>query len=231
MLRPPFSILPDTNSSPSIPPTSPTMYTLTQIPNITLRNVPPAAFQNGYTLTLVKDNPDVYYSSELLTSRLNNIKNYLWLAGLPSCARPLHRQHLLGRQILITEDPNEHLIWHQTRIFLKPLPLFLFSYDCWTHILCKNIELYTASCGFLLSYAWVIRYSSDLKIAHKTGLLPEEITWTIWTDFIHDFLSHIDLQGLSDISPDSTMVSSAYHGSTKYAGLLNSVGTILLEAI
>jgi hypothetical protein len=34
----------------------------------------------------------------------------MWLAGLPRPAGPLHRQKLLQRQILITENPDEHLV-------------------------------------------------------------------------------------------------------------------------
>jgi hypothetical protein len=107
----------------------------------------------------------------------------------------------LGREILITEDPNEHLVWHERRIFLKPLPTFLFNLDCWQRKLCNTTQLYQAACSFLLSYAWLVRHESDLRIAHERGLLPDVVNWSTWTDFIGDFLEHIDLQSLSGISP------------------------------
>ncbi|TVY34370.1 hypothetical protein LSUB1_G006616, partial [Lachnellula subtilissima] len=141
--------------------------------------------------------PDGYYTTELRTARLDEIKSYLWLAGPPNCGRPLHRQQLLGRDIIITEDPNEHL----TRIFIKPLPIFLFNLDCWTRKICKTKQLHEAACGFLLSYAWLVRHESDLRIAREMGLLPDFIHWATWTEFISETLEHIDLQSLSDVSP------------------------------
>jgi hypothetical protein len=81
----------------------------------------PATIRRGTGLARTRDNdPGAHYTAELRTERLDEIKEYLWLAGLPSCARALHRQRLLDREILITEDPNEQLVWHKTRIFVKP---------------------------------------------------------------------------------------------------------------
>ena len=73
--------------------------------------------------------PVVYLSLDLKTPRLNAIHRYLWLAGLPNAARPLHRQRLLGRSILITEDTSEHLVWFESQIFVKPLPEYLLDYE------------------------------------------------------------------------------------------------------
>lgn len=84
---------------------------------------------------------------------------------------------------------------------MKPLPTFLFSLDCWERILCINEQLYEAACGFLLSYAWLIQYESDLRIAHEEGLLPNVVELRTWTNFIADFLAHINLETLSGISP------------------------------
>lgn len=133
--------------------------------------------------------------------RLDKIQTYLWIVGLPTCSRALHRQILLGREILITEDVDEHLVWHEARIFIKPLPTFLFSTESWEQQLCKDRELYEAACGFMLSYAWLVRHESDLRIAHEKGLLPDAVDWASWTAFVGDFLNHIDLQSLDGISP------------------------------
>ncbi|PVH71310.1 hypothetical protein DL98DRAFT_553712 [Cadophora sp. DSE1049] len=173
MLKPPFSRpivpLPSTlplNESFTTPTTTSIGYTL------------PATIRRGNTLARRTDDPDAHYVAELLTVRLDEIGSYLWLAGLPSCSRPLHRQQLLGREIVITEDPSEHLIWHETRIFVKPLPIL------W----------------LLLSYAWLVRHESDFRIAREKGLLPDIINWETWTVLIDDFLEHIDLQSLSGVS-------------------------------
>ncbi|KAH6725059.1 hypothetical protein BKA61DRAFT_639272 [Leptodontidium sp. MPI-SDFR-AT-0119] len=179
MLKPPFSrpilFLPPAQTTP--PTTS--NETASDAPNRSsatpIRHMQPAAVRNGNTLARIKDDPDLYYTRELRTERLDEIKTYLWLAGRPSCARALHRQQLLGREILITEDPNEHLI-------------------------CKTKQLYEAACGFLLSYAWLVRHESDLRIAHEEALLPDVINRVTWTEFMDDSLEHIDLQSLSGIS-------------------------------
>ena len=144
--------------------------------------------------------PTPFLALELKTPRLNNVHQHLWLAGLPTAARPLHRQKLLGRSILITEDPDEHLIWFETYIFIKPLPESLFSWNSWIDTLCADRELHEAACGLLLSYAWLVRYRSDLDIAKEHGLLPKEIEWAGWVTFLDVFLDNINLNTLSDVS-------------------------------
>jgi hypothetical protein len=97
--------------------------------------------------------PCAYLTLDLRTPGLNHIHIYLWLAGLPNAARPLHRQRLLERSILITEDPDEHLVWLEAPIFIKPLPDYLLDYEYWRDNLCTDEELCKSACGLLLSYA------------------------------------------------------------------------------
>jgi hypothetical protein len=202
MLKPPFS-RPIVHQPLSTPPrlNEPASDASAISPTISIHYTLPAAIRHGNTLARIKDDTDGYYTTELRTARLDGIKSYLWLAGLPSCGRPLHRQRLLGRDIIITEDPNEHLVWHKTRIFIKPLPIFLVDLDCWAQKICKTKQLHEAACGFLLSYAWLVRHESDLRIAREKGLLPDFFDWATWTEFISEFLEHIDLQSLSGVSP------------------------------
>lgn len=124
----------------------------------------------------------------------------MWLAGLPRPARPLHRQKLLKREIILTESPDQHLVWHESRIFVKPIPDFLLSYDYWENELCTNEELYKCACGLLLSYAWLVCHKSDFGIAKETGLLSEEIPWTWWTAFVRDILGNIDTSTLHQVN-------------------------------
>lgn len=196
MLDPPFSRQPDM----SLPPFAAAVFQDELLETFAPPSLP-TVIRNGNTITRTIDEPDRAYMKEITTERLDSLVSHLWLAGLPNCARPLHRQQLLGREIVITEDPNEHLIWHEKRIFIKPLPLFLVDIKCWTEVVCKNVELHKAACGLLLSYAWIIRHPSDLRIAHEKGLLPASMDWKVWTDLVNDFLSHIDLQSLSAVSP------------------------------
>ena len=141
-----------------------------------------------------------YLTSELDVSRLNRINHRLWLAGLPRGARPLHKQILLGRKVVVTEQADLHLVWSKSRIFIKPLPRFLLTHDTWLSHLCKDEGLFKSATGFLLSYAWLVCYRSDLRIAHDLGLLPPEITWEQWTTFLEDFLRHLDTSSASSIN-------------------------------
>ncbi|CAN9415749.1 unnamed protein product [Alternaria alternata] len=137
---------------------------------------------------------------ELKTPRLSKVHHHLWLAGRPTAARPLHRQKLLGRSILVTESPDEHLVWFEDCIFIKPLPDFLLDWDSWDNHLCPNRELYEAACGLLLSYAWLVRHKSDLNVAKEAGLLAKEIEWLEWVEFIDAFLTKIDCETLRGVN-------------------------------
>lgn len=145
-------------------------------------------------------NPDSFLALHLKTPRLNDVHQHLWLAGLPNAARPLHRQKLIGRSIFITEDPDEHLVWSEAQIFIKPLPDFLLDYDYWDENLCSEQRLRGSACGLLLSYAWLVRYKSDLDIAKAAGLVSEDIEWPAWVAFLEVFLDNIDLESLSDVN-------------------------------
>ena len=140
-----------------------------------------------------------FLKATLQTPKLDKIHDHLWLAGLPKAARPIHRQKLLGRQLIITENADEHLVWHESRIFLKPLPDFLLNYTYWKDMLCSDERLHRSACGLLLSYAWLISYESDLKIAQENHFLPKDIDWPQWTFFLQDFLSHINLATLKQV--------------------------------
>lgn len=107
---------------------------------------------------------------------------------------------LMGRTIYLTESPDEHLVWHESRIFIKPVPEYLLEYDYWEKELCVDEELYKCACGLLLSYAWLVCHRSDFRIAKETGLLPESVDWTRWTGFIGDFLTHIDTHTLHHVN-------------------------------
>ena len=141
-----------------------------------------------------------YLEWELDVSRLNDVHSWLWLAGRPMCARPLYKQKLLGREIVVTEQIDIHLLWTASQIFIKPLPEFLMDHDFWKENLCSSTERYKSACGLLLSYTWLVCYQSDLKVAKDHSLLPEWITWTQWLTFTRAFLDALDYEGLSDVN-------------------------------
>lgn len=144
---------------------------------------------------------------ELDVRRLNKIHNWLWTTGRPMPARPLHRQKLMGREIVITEQMDMHLLWIKSQMFLKPIPRFLLWRDFWEKRLVCNAscscvsksarpsrhELRACAFGFLLSYAALIAYESDYHIARELHLLPEQVSWENWKIFVQQLLSEVDM--------------------------------------
>jgi hypothetical protein len=141
-----------------------------------------------------------YITQELCTPKLDEIHGHLHFAGAPRLARPLHRQKLMGREISVTEDPDEHLVWYQDRIFVKPLNGWLLDSDFWEENICSNRRIYEAACGFLLSYMWLVCYESDFKVGQDLGLLPKALTWSQWTIIQNAFMEQINTASLHQVS-------------------------------
>ncbi|KAH7038399.1 uncharacterized protein B0I36DRAFT_316107 [Microdochium trichocladiopsis] len=89
----------------------------------------PATFQCGDNIKDPTTDVLTFLALDLQTPKLDSLHKHLWLARLLRLARPPHRQRLLGRTILITERLDEHLVWHEKSIFIKPLPKYLLSYE------------------------------------------------------------------------------------------------------
>lgn len=160
-----------------------------------------AGLQTAVTgLSRVEDNTTSFYASELDVSRLNVIHEHLWLAGLERPARPLHQQVAIGRDIVVTESADLHLLWGGNRIYVKPMPDFLLSHSEWMDVINQYTELHERASGFLLSYIWLICHRSDLRLAHEHGLLPKSIDWKAWTAFSGSVSRHLDWQHLNGIN-------------------------------
>ena len=84
-------------------------------------------------------------------------------------------------------------------MFIKPLPEYLFDWNFWDEFLCSDKNLHRSACGLLLSYAWLVRYQSDLSIAKESNLLPKSIEWPDWVNFMDHFLDKMDLETLSNV--------------------------------
>jgi hypothetical protein len=123
---------------------------------------------------------------------------------------------MMERQILVTEQADLHLVWHESRIFLKSLPDYILDYQFWKAAICNNAALHASSCGFLLSYIWLLCYPSDLKIASELGLISSKISWEDWTVFVDTFLSNIDCETLD-------MVNKRYHYGELRLSRLNTI--------
>ncbi|KAI1506279.1 hypothetical protein F5X99DRAFT_366161 [Biscogniauxia marginata] len=138
-----------------------------------------------------------FLEKELSVKRLDRAQKWLWMSGRPVPPRPLHHQLLLRRNIVITEQPELHLMWSKDRIFIKPLPPFLLSANFWKENLCipssansepsssdyySRIDLAKAARGLLYSYTALIAYPCDFQVAQSHGLVPESLEWSTWSD-------------------------------------------------
>ena len=116
------------------------------------------------------------------------------------CATPLHRQVMLDRKIIVTEQADLHLLWQESRMFLKPLLDFLLGRNFWTNHLRKSQNLHESATGLLLIEVWLVCHKNDLKFAQDRGLLSSNISWEGWTAFVGSRLHYIDHTGLSGIN-------------------------------
>jgi hypothetical protein len=150
---------------------------------------------------------------ELDIRRLNKIQRWLWVAGSTVPPQPLHIHLVMGREVIIHESMDMHLVWTTGKIFIKPLPLFLLEPTVWKEFLCcqdpctcmsqvadsgetvkycERRELYKCALGFLYSYAALIRHESDFILAKERHLLPGHISWFNWNLFIRELdIEHI----------------------------------------
>lgn len=157
-------------------------------------------------LTLNASNVADFLVNEVSVQDLNDIEQHLWLAGRPGHIRPLHRQKMLKREMIITENPGMHLVWYENTIFLKPIPAALMSWEFWQQHVCaddvndkddgelgatrQRKYLYSSACGFLASYTKLITHLSDFNIAREIGLIPP-IEWTTWCRFARDITNAV----------------------------------------
>lgn len=184
------------------PPTAASLVPPNLLPSL---NPLPAVYRDrshGLQIIDEKDEDSIhrYLEWELKVPRLNEIHQYLWLAGRPMCARPLHRQAMLGRELVITEQVDLHMVRQESRVFLKPLPEFLLSADFWNTHIGRDVHLHECACGFLLSYVWLVCSKSDLRAAQRGGLLVSEITLDGWRSFTRTLLSSIDATTLKGVN-------------------------------
>lgn len=111
------------------------------------------------------------------------------------------------------------------RFFIKPLPGFLLDPNVWSENLgcldscecehprvgrnlheaedcahegileCPRRQLRKCAMGFLYTYACLVSYESDFRIANENHLLPRRfdgslVTWEDWNNFVREILNH-----------------------------------------
>ncbi|KAL9619330.1 MAG: hypothetical protein Q9160_006010 [Pyrenula sp. 1 TL-2023] len=136
---------------------------------------------------------DRFLKQEFCSTDLDRINPWLWMMSMQSHTNisPLHRQRVKQRDITVTEDPKLHLVWFHDRIFIKPLPRYLLSFNFWNDHLPgpsnnQTLVLSTprqtiraAALGYLRNWCFLIKHESDFKIAqdHALQLIPADLTW------------------------------------------------------
>lgn len=150
----------------------------------------PIALQHDDEFVDSTTDPLTLLGLDLTTLKLDRLHSWLWTAGLTRPARPLHLQRQLNRAILVTERPDEHLVWQEASIFVKPLPEYLLSYDFCVSSICPydDAGVCSSALGMLLSYTWLVRSQPDLRIAHESGLIPTDIDWFAWSRLAYDII-------------------------------------------
>lgn len=132
----------------------------------------------------------------------------LRLARSPGPPRPLHYQLLIWRQVSVTELMESHLVTAiHDRLFIKPLPRYLLVPYFWAKYLtcqdgcdcvpgltfpkCQRRQLYECALGFLYSYAGLISYEIDFRLAKERHLIPEDetLSWEKWRTLVHQVLT------------------------------------------
>jgi len=144
-----------------------------------------------------------FLDRQLSVDKLNWLHNDLYIIAQPMPPRPLHRQKLLGRSIMVTEEVEMHLVYYSNNILIKPMPRYLLDTAFWReHILCpsqghtctvqdcgEKRKLYGCALGFMMSYVGLVPYESDFHIAQELHLLPEPLSWCHWVRLVEQLLT------------------------------------------
>ena len=137
---------------------------------------------------------------ELDVDLADSLKPYLWIAGLGfSNIRPLHRNKVIQREIVICEQAALHLVSYNKVIFIKPIPHCLLQHTFYReHVAAKVIDpkINRRALAFLASYLLLIQHQSDFSIAIQSGLIPSWVAWEGWLTFHADLVTALsDSQG------------------------------------
>ena len=124
----------------------------------------------------------------LQNDTLDTMHQWLWYAGRKGNISPLHHQKVIRREIILTERARLHLVWFRRTIYIQRLSDELLDWTYFSEVVCQDTCIYQAATGFLLSYARLIEYPSDLEIAQNAGLVNKSVEWHAWQRFRTDVL-------------------------------------------
>lgn len=144
---------------------------------------------------------------ELSLRSLASMLRHLWFAGANRPTVPLHFHLAMGREIVVVDRMDLHLLWTNAgRLFIKPVPRFLLDLTfCQINLQCPNTcqcDIRTEACrigprkvafGFLYTYACLISSETDFHVANEKRLLPRDednkpIKWTDWKILARELL-------------------------------------------
>lgn len=140
-----------------------------------------------------------HVTAEFHTPKLDRMAPHLWLMASPyhHFISALHEQLVRNRRIIITENPELHLVWIDDRIFIKPIPRYLMSHAFWQRYLESSVSspfqpsstdvIKPAVLGFLRSWTYLVRHESDFVIAQNTNLIPRGVQYAKFMRFILNF--------------------------------------------
>jgi hypothetical protein len=129
---------------------------------------------------------------------LESLHKQLWYAGRKGNISQLHHQKVIHRNIILTERVQLHLVWSDKTIYVKRLDDELLDWEYFSKVVCSNEVVYRAASGFLLSYARLIEYPSDLELAKSHGLVNKDIDWKAWQTFRTSVLNQLVDRGVHD---------------------------------
>ncbi|KAL4917128.1 hypothetical protein BDW62DRAFT_211480 [Aspergillus aurantiobrunneus] len=152
-----------------------------------------ASDPKGNTHTQQAEDLQRYLYFQLTTPKLNRIHHFLWLAGLP-------RPELVKRPVILTESPDEHLVWSPGNIPVKPVPEYLLDNEFWIKDICPHHDLHVSACGLLLSYTWLFTSTIGFQMAKDERILPGDVTWEAWALLVRELLDLME-DAQNDTSP------------------------------
>jgi hypothetical protein len=152
---------------------------------------------NSISASCVKGEHDRLYES-FRQDDLDVMHEWLWYAGRRGNISPLHHQKVVHREIILTERARLHLIWYGKTLYVKRLEDEILDWNYFSQVICSDKRLYRMATGFLLSYARLIQYPSDLDIAQSAGLINNCVTWQRWQNFRNELLHHLAGRNVHD---------------------------------
>lgn len=149
-----------------------------------------------------------FLKMDLSLGSLDEMLPHLWFAGAKCPATQLHLQVAKGREIVVADRMDMHLVWDSAgRLFIKPVPSFLLDPDFWRRRLkcpdtcaCQyhppascNMDLRKTAMGFLYTYACLVSSEADFFVAIESHLLPRKaddsaIKWADWKQLVRELV-------------------------------------------